>query len=133
MNSEKKFSFAPQLYIPHGVKDVNFYVDGLGATELRRFSNDDGTVHVVEFIIGGQLFHLHETSERIGCLSPGEAKASTVMIGIFVDDVDAVMQSAEKAGAKIINPAQDYDYGYRQGEFVDPFGHFWLIESTLNV
>ncbi|WP_336513844.1 VOC family protein [Pollutibacter soli] len=131
MSSEKKFAFAPQLYIPHGVEDVSFYVDGLGARELRRFSNDDGTVHVAEFLLGDQIFHLHETSERINCLSPAEAKSSTVMIGLFVDDVDAVMQSAEKAGAKIINPAQDYDYGYRQGELVDPFGHLWLIEKSI--
>src|SRR5688572_8142386 len=126
MSSGKKVSFAPQLYIPHGITDVSFYNKAFGAKELRRFSNDDDTIHVVEFSIDDQLFHLHETSERINCLSPEEAKSSTVMIGLFVEDVDAVMQSAESAGAKIINPAQDYDYGYRQGEFIDPFGHFWL-------
>jgi PhnB protein len=41
------------------------------------------------------------------------------------------MARAIAAGAKEISPAQDYDYGYRQGEIKDPFGHHWLIEMKI--
>ncbi len=41
------------------------------------------------------------------------------------------MDSAFKAGATEMDPAQDYDYGYRQGEIKDPFGHHRLIEMKI--
>ena len=52
--------FAPQLYIPNGVTNIDFYKNAFGAVELRRFMNDDGTYHVSELSIDGALFHLHE-------------------------------------------------------------------------
>jgi PhnB protein len=49
----------------------------------------------------------------------------------MVDDVHAVFEKAVSAGAKIISPVTDYDYKYRQGDIMDPFGHHWLIEKIL--
>lgn len=121
--------FAPQLIIPHGVRDVDFYINGLGAVELRRFSNDDGTIHVSELEIDGALFHLHEEGKR--AVSPDNARGVTTTIGLFVDDVDEVIANAVAAGAAVTEPVQDYDYGYRQGTFRDPYGHLWMIEKKI--
>jgi len=123
--------FAPQLFIPHGVKDVTFYTKAFGAVELRRFSNDDGSIHVAEFSIHGTLFHLHEDTARTNTYSPAKHNSTSVIIGLFVPDVDTVMKNALAAGAQQTSPAQDYDYGYRQGEIRDPFGHLWLIEKKI--
>ena len=54
-----------------------------------------------------------------------------IYIGLFVENVDALMNKALKAGATLLSPAQDYDYGYRQGSFQDPFGHQWVIEMKI--
>ncbi|MEP7254545.1 MAG: hypothetical protein ABI666_02160, partial [Ferruginibacter sp.] len=62
MSDTPKTFFAPQLYIPNGVTDTSFYEKAFGAVELRRFTNDDSSIHVVEFSIDGNLFHLHEQS-----------------------------------------------------------------------
>ena len=124
-------TFAPELYIPNGVRDVDFYINGLGAVELRRFSNDDGTIHVSELSINGAIFHLHEETRNPTLFSPERHQGSTVTIGLFVEDVDAFMARAVAAGAKVTSPAQDYDYGYRQGDVVDPFGHIWMFESRI--
>ncbi len=123
--------FAPQLFIPAGVSDISFYITGLGATELRRFSNDDGTIHVSELQIGLSIFHLHEERATKGQITPTQAGGITSLVGLFVDDVAWFMERAIAAGASLINPAQDYDYGYRQGEVKDPFGHVWLIQQTI--
>jgi PhnB protein len=128
---ETKPTFAPQLVIPNGVTDISFYINAFGATELRRFSNDDGTVHVSELSINGTLFHLHEQTLHSAAVSPGKYNATTVTIGLFVEDVQAVVQQAILSGARLLSPVQDYDYGYRQGEVVDPFGHQWLIEKAI--
>jgi PhnB protein len=103
----------------------------LGAIELRRFSNDDGTIHVSELSINGAVFHLHEQTSKVGVFSPQSCNGTTTLIGLFVSDVDAFINRAIAAGAIEISPAQDYDYGYRQGEFKDPFGHHWLIEMKI--
>jgi PhnB protein len=63
-----KPTFAPQLYIKSGVHNVDFYTKAFGAVELRRWTNDDGSIHVVEFSIEGTLFHLHEESPKKGNL-----------------------------------------------------------------
>ncbi len=43
------------------------------------------------------------------------------------EDVNAVMELAEKAGAKIIKPAQDTFWGGYAGYFQDPDEHLWEI------
>jgi PhnB protein len=123
--------FAPQLYIKSGVRDINFYTDGLGAVELRRWTNNDGSLHVAELSINGALFHIHEENPGKGQYEPTKNNGVTTLIGLFVDDVDAVLSKALNAGAILLHPAQNYDYGYRQGSFKDPFGHHWLIETKI--
>jgi len=43
------------------------------------------------------------------------------------EDVDALLKVAEKAGAKIVKPAQDVFWGGYSGYFSDPDGHLWEI------
>ena len=132
MNKINSTFFAPQLYFKSGVRDIEFYTQAFGAIELRRWTNDDGTLHVAELSIDGALFHLHEEVQRAGVFEPGKYKGTTVTIELFVQDVDACMNRAKTAGAIEVSPAQDYDYGYRQGEIKDPFGHHWMIEMKIN-
>lgn len=118
------------LTIRNGVTDVDFYKNAFDAVELRRFSNDDGSIHVSELEIDGALFHLHETTILYNA-NPETLGGTTVVIGLFVDDVHAVMAKALEAGATLVSPVQDYDYGYRQGEVLDPHGHLWQFEKDL--
>jgi PhnB protein len=123
-----KTFFAPELYINNGVKDISFYKNAFGAQENLCFHNDDGSIHVAELSIDGNIFHLHETMTT-KFFSPNKYKGSTVCIGLFVDNVDEVMASAIRAGASEVSKAQDYEYGYRQGMIIDPFGHYWQIQK----
>ncbi len=132
MNETGKIFFAPQLYIKNGIRDIDFYSKAFGATELRRWTNDDGSLHVAELSIDGAIFHLHEEVANSGSFNPQKYNGSTTTIGLFVPDVDAVMDKAIAAGAIVTSLAQDYDYGYRQGEIKDPFGHLWLIEMKIS-
>lgn len=131
MDGNSTATFAPQLYIKSGVRDIGFYSKAFGAIELRRWTNDDGSLHVAELSIDGAIFHLHEETPASGSFNPEKHNGTTATIGLFVADVDAVMNKAIAAGATEISPAQDYDYGYRQGELKDPFGHYWLIEMKI--
>jgi PhnB protein len=131
MNIHEKTFFAPELFIRSGVKNIEFYTEAFGAVELRRFTNDDGTIHVAELSINGAIFHLHEETTHKRLLSPDNLNGNCAMIGLFVPNVDVVVNRAIRAGAIEISPAQDYDYGYRQAQFRDPFGHCWMIEMKI--
>jgi PhnB protein len=123
-------TFVPMLALAHGVKSLEFYERAFGAIDVRTLRDDDGSIHISEMTIEGALVHFHEESAR-GTFSPSKHGGVTTTIGIFVDDVDAVMSRALAAGATLLEAAQDHDYGYRQGTVIDPFGHHWLIERAL--
>lgn len=126
--TDDRTHFAPELHIPNGTIDIDFYTR-FGAAEHFCLRNDDGSVHVAELEINGAIFHLHETMRT--ALEPISAKGVTAVIGLFVPDVEEVMQKALRAGATEIHPTTDHDYGYRQGMFKDPFGHYWQIQKKI--
>lgn len=126
---ESTTHFAPELHIPKGTLEIGFYTKW-GAVEHFCFRNDDGSIHVAELNFDGAIFHVHETM-RGNSLEPKSAKGVTTIIGLFVPNVQKVMDKAIAAGAILINPTTDHDYGYRQGMFQDPFGHFWQIQKKI--
>lgn len=123
--------FAPELFLREVAPAIEFYASAFDAKLLRQWNNDDGSVHVAEMAIDGAVFHLHEQTKRVNELSPDETRATTVVVGLFVDDPHTLMTKALGAGGKEIEPVTDYDYGYRQGKLADPFGHHWLLEKKI--
>ncbi len=128
----KQALFAPQLTLKVVAPALEYYKKAFDAVEIRRFSNDDGSIHVAELSIGGSLFHLHEEmsgpdKER----SPEALGGTTVLLGMFVDDPDRLMAAALGAGGLEISAMQDYFYGFRQGIVADPFGHRWMLQKKI--
>lgn len=121
--------FAPELYIPNGTTNIDFYKN-IGAVENFCLRNDDGSVHVAEFEINGAIFHLHELVQD--ALDPLSAKGVTAVIGLFVPNVHEIMEKAIQAGGTEVNKVVDHEYGYRQGMFKDPFGHCWQIQKKIS-
>jgi PhnB protein len=130
VTKDRTTHFAPELHIPNNTFDIGFYIE-FGAVEHFCLRNDDNSVHVAELEIEGAIFHLHETMRWFDALEPISAKGVTTVIGLFVPDVEEVMNKAIKAGATEISPTQDHEYGYRQGMFRDPFGHYWQIQKKI--
>jgi PhnB protein len=125
-------SFAPELTISKGVTDISFYTKAFGAILEWCLKNDDGSVHVAQFNIDGGIFHVHEQMPGSGKFVPAANQGVTAVIGLFVDDVEAVFNKAIKAGAKVVSPVTDHDYGWRQGELEDVFGHRWQIQKIYD-
>jgi PhnB protein len=123
--------FAPHLTLRNVRAGMDFYQAAFGAIVLRHFDNPDGSVHVAEMEVDGALFHLHDEVPRSGELSPETLKGTTSIIGMFVADPHAVLARAVAAGARVIHPVQDYDYGYQQGTIADPQGRLWLIQKKI--
>ncbi len=126
------FSFAPQLAIPSGVKDVSFYSKAFGAVLRNVWKSDDDSIHVAEFSIGNATFYLHQENAGKNFIKP-EGKGTSVIIGLFADNIDEITTNAVSAGAILLSPPQDYEYGYRQSEIKDPFGHLWLLQKKNKI
>lgn len=126
----EKALFAPELHIPNGTLSIDFYIR-FGATENFCLRNDDESIHVAELEIDGAIFHVHETMQWFNAIAPMHTQGVTAVIGLFVDDVHEVFNRAIAAGAIQVSPVTDHDYGYRQGMFKDPFGHYWQIQKKI--
>jgi PhnB protein len=48
-----------------------------------------------------------------------------------VPDVDATVERAVAAGAKLVRPVADQFYGDRSGGLTDPFGHVWFVATHV--
>ena len=128
---KQELHFAPHLAIKVLRPAISFYEKAFKAKTIRTWDNPDGSIHVAEMALGNRLFHLHEETTRNNQLSPETTASTTVVIGVFTTTPDELFNSAIAAGGTSGSPMQDYEYGYRQGTLVDPFGHQWLIQKRL--
>ncbi len=62
--------------------------------------------------------------------SPQSLGGSSVILAVYVEDVDLLFESAKKAGVKVIRPPTDQPYG-RVCKLEDPFGHVWIFGQAL--
>jgi PhnB protein len=54
-----------------------------------------------------------------------------VVIFVYVEDVDTVIERAVVAGATVLLPVKDQFWGDRTGRIIDPSGHVWTIATRI--
>ena len=123
-------TLAPLLNVRSGGQAVAFYKAAFGAEEIFVLDNDGGVV--AHLAIGGADFWLADESPQHQNPSPETLGGSSVRLILTVDDPDAVFARAVAAGARVVWPVADQDYGWRVGRLADPFGHHWEIGKPLH-
>jgi PhnB protein len=126
-SQQPRSAIIPMLYMKDLGAAIDFYKKAFGAEERWRIDHE-GNVHVAEMFIPPVLFRMHEEVKRDKELSPSTLNATSIVIGLLVDNPDEVAARAVAAGAIELSPVQEFDYGYRQGTIRDPFGHHWCLE-----
>lgn len=121
-------SITPYLIVQGGEGAIAFYQKALGAKEVMRMS-DAGKVRHAELQIGDSRVMLADEHPELNALSPKTIGGTPISIHLYVEDVDAVVERAVAAGAKIIRPVADQFYGDRTGGIEDPFGHRWFVAT----
>lgn len=111
-----------------------FYRDGLGLPTkgITGTQFEDGSVVFFYLNDKGLILALYPTSSlsKDANITASGERLGAVSIGHIVnskDEVDTVMTQAERAGAKITDPARDRFWGGYSGYFHDPDGHLWEI------
>lgn len=125
------------MLITLGVDDlersVAFYRDGLGFTTkgIVGAELENGAVAFFNLESGLKLALWPRKSLAADSGMPLQpASATEFSLAHNVDsrkEVEVVMQQAERAGARIVKPAQATLYGGYAGYFQDPDGHLWEV------
>ena len=124
-------SVTPHLICAGAAKAIEFYKQAFGATEQARLPGPDGRLMHAAVKIGDSQVMLVDEMPEWGALGPKSLKGSPVTIHLYVDDVDAVVARAVKAGAKVTMPVAEQFWGDRYGKLVDPFGHHWSVATHV--
>jgi len=105
---------------------IEFYQEGLG------LPRNEGPEDIAFFNMGGVILSVYprdKLAEDIG-VSPEGSGFSGVTLAHNVaspEAVDALLQEAVAAGAKLIKPGQKVFWGGYSGYFADPDGHYWEV------
>jgi len=125
-----KTTIAPMLSVRRGAQAVDFYKAAFGARELFRIEAPDGAV-VAQLSVGDSDIWVADESPEHKNFSPESLGGGTVRMVLVSEDPDAVFAQAVGAGATVVWPVADQEYGWRVGRVVDPFGHHWEIGKPL--
>jgi PhnB protein len=121
----------PYMIIDGAAAAIEFYKQAFGATELFRMDGPEGKVGHAEIMVGDSHIMLADEHPAMNALGPKTIGGAAIKLMIYIEDVDAVVDRAVTAGAKIIRPVADQFYGDRTGGIEDPFGHVWYVATHI--
>jgi uncharacterized glyoxalase superfamily protein PhnB len=126
---EGMHSLTPHIVCAGAADAIEFYKKAFNAREEGRMPGPDGKLIHAMVRIGDSALMLVDEMPQHGALGPKSLKGSPVTIHLYVEDVDATVAQAVKAGAKVTMPIADMFWGDRYGQLEDPFGHHWSVAT----
>lgn len=122
----------PMLVCVDSAAEIEFCKQAFGAIELSRRVGQAGEVVHATLKLDDDMFMVHGQYPHLKSVAPGNDGSSPVVIYLYIDDVDVVIDRAVKAGAKILLPLTDQPWGDRVGRVMDPAGHVWNLATHLH-
>lgn len=133
---EGRRGLIPYLVCAGCADAVEFYKKAFDAEELARLPAPDGQriMHAEIAIDGMAVFLADDFPEYCDgkSQSPKALGGTPITIHRYVEDCDAAIARAEKAGATVMMPPQDMFWGDRYGVVTDPFGHNWSFATHIS-
>lgn len=123
-------SITPFLAIPNARGAIDFYRDVFGARVVDVTEMGNSVVHAV-LDFGHGLLQIGEPRSEFRLVAPPTGDVDCYSMGLYVPDVDAVVASAEAAGAIVREPAADFPSGDRYASIRDPFGVRWSVMTRV--
>lgn len=121
----------PYLTVRNASAALDFYKQAFGADETFRMADTSGKIGHAEIRLGDSAIMLSDEFPDMGAVGPETIGGTTFMLHVYVKNVDALVERAVKAGAKLERPVADQFYGDRAGLLRDPFGHKWWISTHV--
>ncbi|PZE20163.1 VOC family protein [Paenibacillus xerothermodurans] len=124
-------NITPYLRVRNAAEAIEFYKKAFDAREEYQLRDPRGRVGHAEITIHGSLLQISDEFPDFRIVGPESIGGTTVAIHLQVVDVDTVFEQAFAAGASVVAPVQDQFFGERTGSLLDPFGHHWIISTTI--
>jgi uncharacterized glyoxalase superfamily protein PhnB len=121
----------PYLRARNAEDAVAFYKKAFGAIEKFRLVEPGGRIGHVELLFGTATIMISDEFPECGIHALDPDGPSGFVLHLHVDDADAMIADAVKAGARVVREAQDQFYGERSGTIRDPFGYDWMIGHSI--
>ena len=121
----------PMLVCRDASAELDFCKTTFGAVELVRRPGPDGAVAHALVTIGPAMVMIEGEWPTLASRAPQSDGSSPVVIYVYVEDVDKVMERAVAAGAKVLLPVKNQFWGDRTGRILDPSGHVWTISTRI--
>jgi PhnB protein len=121
----------PMLVCRDAAAEIDFCKATFGAVELVRRPGPDGTVAHALLTIGPAMVMIEGEWPTLSSRAPQPDGSSPVVVYVYVEDVDTVMERAVAAGAKVLLAVKSQFWGDRTGRIVDPSGHVWTISTRV--
>jgi PhnB protein len=119
----------PMLVCRDAASEIDFCRAAFGAVELSRRAAADGTVVHATLTIGEALIFVHGEFPALGSRPPQLDGTSSVVIYVYLEDVDIAIDRAMAAGARVLIPVTNALWGDRVGRIIDPSGHVWNVAT----
>jgi PhnB protein len=124
-------SVSPYLVCANAKQAIAFYQQAFGAEQLLAITTADGGILHATLKINGSSMMLTEQNPECEMPSHVSLGDAPVTIHLVVTDVDAVMHTAQQAGATVIMEPKEMFWGDRFGCLKDPFGHTWSLATPV--
>jgi len=124
-------TLTPYLTIRNAAAALDFYKRAFDAQEIFRIASPDGKIGHAEIRIGDSAIMLSDEFPEMGANAPETLGGSPVMLHLYVENVDTLVDRAVQAGGRLERPVADQFYGDRGGMVTDPFGHKWWIATHV--
>ena len=121
----------PMLVCRDAAAEIDFCKATFGAVELGRRPGPGGTVAHALLRIGPAMVMIEGEWPTLASRAPQPDGSSPVVIYVYVENVDKVIEQAVAAGAKVLIPAKNQFWGDRTGRIIDPSGHVWTISTRV--
>jgi uncharacterized glyoxalase superfamily protein PhnB len=131
MNLSAVLKLVPPLVVQDAARAIEFYIQGLGATETVRYVNKrHATISHADLALEDSTFSVTEEARAWNTDAPPSLGGSPVIMQLHVDDVEASFERMREAGATVVFPLVDFS-GARVGRVRDPFGHLWILIQRI--
>ena len=102
-----------------------------GFVQLFSVPESGQVVRHAQLRLGTNLIMLGSVRSGDGMVSPQALGAVTQAICVYVEDIDGHFERAQAAGAEILSPLRDTDFGSREYHVRDLEGHLWTFGTYL--
>jgi uncharacterized glyoxalase superfamily protein PhnB len=124
-------NLTPFLVVDGAAKAIEFYTSVFGATWIEKMDGSDGSIAHAELDFGNGRLQLSDPNADYKLEAVERKDSVTHSMVLYCADVDAVVASAEKAGATIREPIQTFVTGDRFASILDPFGQRWAVMTRV--